>query len=196
MPGDWEDDAEHFDDGMDALDFDGPAQGDDDWSGLEALDHHAADAESEAEHSGWDATPDSPSAETDMGSFDFDAFGTETQDPVDADSRALFTVAHPSHMLSVTASISGGIFAVELSPEVGRLTENQLAQTIRKTAELASLKGRSVQFELVSELMRRQGVDEATVSQYLTHDIGLPTPQRAAEAEALAVSQYLRETHP
>lgn len=203
MPGDWDDDGddgEHFDDGMDALDFDGPAPREDDWSGLDALDDHQADPETagdpDTEQSGWETAPDHPVVQSHTEPTDFDVYGQEAPGDDEADSRALFTVSHPSHLLSVTASISGGIFAVDLSPEVSRMTESQLAHTIKSTADLASLKGQSVQYEMVQELMSRAGVDDATVTQYLSHDIGLPTPQRAAEAEALAVSQYLRETHP
>lgn len=203
MPGGWDDDSddggEHFDDGMDALDFDGPAPRDDDWSGLDALDDHETDhgtgGDSDTELSGWDTAPDYPVAQTDAGPVDFDVYGQEAHDTDEAASQALFTVSHPSHLLSVTASISGGIHAVELSPDAGRMTESQLSQTIKATADLASMKGRSVQYELIYELMSRQGVDNATIARYLDYDIGLPTPQQADEAEAEAVSAYLRGTH-
>lgn len=201
MPGGWDDgdDDEHFDDGMDGLDFDGPAHQDDNWSGLDALDDHEVDhrpdVESDTELSGWDTVSDYPVAQTDTGPADFDVFGEEPQGSDEAGTPALFTVSHPSHVLSVTASISGGIQSVELSPDAGRLTESQLAQTIKATADLAGIKGRSVQYELIYELMSRQGVDEAMVARYLNHDIGLPTPQQADEAEAEAVSAYLRRTH-
>ncbi|MBU9765727.1 hypothetical protein FR943_17990 [Mycobacterium sp. TNTM28] len=197
MPGGWDDDGDDdfFDDGMDGLDFDGPAQSDDDWSGLDALDEPQTRAEADSELSGWDAAPDYPAAQTDPGPVDFDVFGEQPEAAEEPGPQALFTVAHPSNLLSVTASISGGIYTVDLSPEVATLGESQLAQTIKATAELASLKGRSVQYALIYELMSSQGIDGAAVTQYLDHDIGLPTPQQAADAEAEAVSQYLRETH-
>ena len=196
MPGDWDDDDDDFDDGVGALDFIAPAESGDEGSGLDALDEYTFDdrADEHGSELGIDDTPEIPTHGDPDEFDDFDDELAAADGDAESPVQPLFSVTHPSQLLSVAAGVSGGIHHVELSPEVGRLTENELAQTIKTTANLACIKGRSVQFALIYELMCRQGVDRETATRYLQDDIGLPTPRHAAEAEAEANAQYLRST--
>lgn len=94
----------------------------------------------------------------------------------------LFTVTNPPEMVSVTATIDGGIRQVELAPSVVKMTERELADEIRAIAKLATMKAGSVVNAFMVEGLRSSGHDPALISSTLSRGLGMPSPEEAAEA--------------
>lgn len=95
----------------------------------------------------------------------------------------MFTVTNPLGTVTVTAAIDGSVRQVELAPKVTNMTERELAEEIRVIADLARLKALSVTHAFLVEGLRG-GYDAAAISASLTHGLGMPTPEQAAEAAA------------
>lgn len=102
------------------------------------------------------------------------------------------SVSNPAGTISATATISGWLQRVELTPAVTSMTEYDLARDIVATAELASLKGRASQHTLVQDMLTYQGLDRHSARDYLDQYMDLPTPDQAEQAEAQARARYLR----
>ena len=102
------------------------------------------------------------------------------------------SVTNAAGTVTATATISGWLQRIELEPHVASMDEPQLAREIVATAELASLKGRATQRSLVEDMLTHQGADRHTARDYVDQYLNLPTPERAAQAEAEASARYLR----
>lgn len=123
----------------------------------------------------------------------FDSARVFTQDD---DSTApivlAVSVTNAAGTVTATATISGWLQRIELTPHVTSVDETELAREIIATAELASLKGRASQRTLVQDMLTHQGADRHTARDYVDQYMNLPTPDQAAEAEAEANARYLR----
>lgn len=109
---------------------------------------------------------------------------------VDNSQGPLFTVANPPGTVTVTTHLNGRIQRVELSPQVTKMTEAQLAQEIIAVSAVAAVKARATLHGFVTGLMRVQGMDSATASDFVERQLSLPTPQQAAVVEAEFIASY------
>ncbi|MEM6109552.1 DUF2694 domain-containing protein [Mycobacterium sp. 050272] len=115
-----------------------------------------------------------------------DAIDAVTHAPEEADDVVpLFTVTNPPGTVSVSALGDGAIDRVDLSADVTRLSESQLAEEILVIAHLAAQKGQAAQHELLFETMCELGAgDPEAVSDLLEKGMELASPQRAAQTQA------------
>jgi hypothetical protein len=102
----------------------------------------------------------------------------------------LFTVTNPPGTVTVTTYLNGRVQQVELSPSVTKMTETQLAQEIITVAAIAATKARAALHTFVAGLLRLQGMDSASAADFVAHRLSLPTPERAAAAEAEFIARY------
>jgi hypothetical protein len=127
--------------------------------------------------------------------------GWRSADPLAAqeaafqDPTALFTVTNPAGTVSATATIGGRLHRVELSANVTRMTEPQLADEIIVLADLAAQKAKAAQHAVVVQLMRAMGHDSVVTSRFLEHDLGLPSPESvtARTAQIFAARYKLQD---
>jgi hypothetical protein len=106
----------------------------------------------------------------------------DDEDVDDLPESPLFTVTNPPEMVTVTATIDGGIRQVELAPSVVKMTEYELADEIRAIAKLATMKAGSVVHAFLVEGLRSGGHDAALTSSTLSRGLGMLSPKQAAEA--------------
>jgi hypothetical protein len=94
----------------------------------------------------------------------------------DADLTVLFTATNPAETVSVTAMMGGQVIQVELSPQVTKMTEAELAKEITTIATLARRQALAGAHLIIADLMQRQGQDEVSTRSLLEHEFGLPSP--------------------
>jgi hypothetical protein len=102
------------------------------------------------------------------------------------------SVSNPAGTINATATISGWLQRIELTPDVRSMTEYELARDIVATAQLASVKGQASQHTLVQDMLTYQGLDHHAARDYIDQYMNLPAPDQAAAAEAQARARYLR----
>lgn len=101
------------------------------------------------------------------------------------------TVTNPPGTVSVSAFLDGRISRIELSPKASGLTEAKLAEEVVVVAGLAGQDAKSTQYVSMLEGMRRQGHDDAATRDFLTRDLGLPSPEQArAERTRVFTTRY------
>jgi hypothetical protein len=110
---------------------------------------------------------------------------TEESDQVDT---LLVTAMNPAGTVSATALMNGQVLKVELTSDVTRMTEAELAEEIAVISTLARKQGQAAQHAFVAEFMRQLGHDPAGTRAFLEREIGLPTPQTVLEERARVFS--------
>jgi hypothetical protein len=104
---------------------------------------------------------------------------------------AVVTVTNPPGTVSVGSLLDGRVSRIELSPKAGELTEADLAAEIVVVAGLATQDAKSTQYVNMLEGMREQGHDDAATRDFLTRDLGLPSPEQAqAERARVFATRY------
>lgn len=115
------------------------------------------------------------------------AISAQTEDARDEDdeiSRTLATVTNPAETVSVTATMSGEIHKIELSPTVvATMTASELADEILVVANLARQQARAMQYASILESVHGANDDEAPGG-LLENHLGLSSPEQAAQAQA------------
>jgi hypothetical protein len=182
-------------DDLAALDFYGADESDDAHAESDALDFSVADDEGD-ERSGVDALDEYVAAEPEDAGTELEAIDAVTEaaaepEPDEEDNVQLFTVANPSETVAVSALIDGRTHRVDLSPKATSMSETELADEILVLADLARQKGLAGQHTYLlenatlSETMRDMGLDGSSVLRdFMENGMGLPTPEKAAEAQA------------
>jgi hypothetical protein len=95
-----------------------------------------------------------------------------------------FAVTNPPGTVTVSAFMDGRVREVELSREATGMTEVELADEIVVVAGLATQDARAAQYDYVLDGMRQDGHDDAATRDFLTRDLGLPSPEDASAARA------------
>jgi hypothetical protein len=192
-------------DDLAALDFSAHEPGSDDHGA--ALDFSVSDDDSGAE-SAVDALDEYAPAEAEDTGTELDAIHSvteATEEEDEEDAVQLFTVTNPSDTVSVSAAMDGSIQRIELSANVTRMSEPQLADEILVLADLARQKGLAGQHTyltgnaFVSDLIRDMSPD-GSVGGEVIHDfvenfIELPTEEQAAEAQAKVFATRYAHDH-
>lgn len=111
-----------------------------------------------------------------------DALDEEEED--EAPAVPLFVVANPPGTVTVTTFMDGRVQRIELSPKVVDMTEADLAEEIRVVADLAADEARSAQYSVMLEGLRRHGHDDVATRDFLTRDMGLPSPEQVDATRA------------
>lgn len=107
-----------------------------------------------------------------------------------------FTSTNPSGTVSVSTYLDGRVHQIELSAEVAKMTEPQLAEEVLVIAGLARQKARSAQYALMLDGMRDLGHDDVVTRDFLSRDMGLPSPEDAtAETARLFATRYAAGDH-
>ncbi|KUI44397.1 secretion protein EspD [Mycobacterium sp. IS-1590] len=131
-----------------------------------------------------------PAASEDSVLDALDVHGTGGQSDAEQPVHVV-TVTNPPGTVSVSASLDGRISRIELSPKASGLTEAKLAEEVVVLAGLASQDAKSTQHVSMLEGMRQQGHDDAATRDFLTRDLGLPSPEQArAERTRLFTTRY------
>jgi hypothetical protein len=123
-----------------------------------------------------------------------DSRGQSTPDADEPTAPFVFAVSvnNPAGTITATATISGWLQRIELTPDVRSMTEYDLARDIVATAQLASVKGQASQHTLVQDMLTYQGLDQHAARDYIDQYMNLPTPDQAAAAQSQARARYLR----
>lgn len=115
----------------------------------------------------------------------FDDFGRHLSEAHGPElSSPLYTVTNPPGTVSVTVYLNGRIQHVELTPDVARMTEQELAEEVRVIAELARQRARSELHAFLIEGVRMMGHDPAAMRDSLIRELDMPTPEQAAATAA------------
>jgi hypothetical protein len=118
-------------------------------------------------------------------------------EPYDAErelSVPVFTVSNPQGTVAVTTFMDGRVKHIELASTVTDMSESDLAAEIVVIAGLATADAKSAQYAFMLESMREQGHDDAATRDFLTRDLGLPTPEQAQAARAeMFATRYVGE---
>ena len=129
-----------------------------------------------AEHQPYD-----PDERDDLAALDFSRPDHGEDDAV---AVPMFTVTNPPGSVTVTTYLDGRVKQIELSSRTTDMTEPELADEIVVIAGLATQEAKSAQYSLMLEGMRGQGNDDAATRDFLTRDLGLPSPEEARAARA------------
>ncbi|SPM43392.1 ESX-1 secretion-associated protein EspH, partial [Mycobacterium numidiamassiliense] len=152
-----------------------------------ALDFSAT-GDGQAQTSAIDLAPVHATAEPEDTATVLEAIDSVTHAPEDEETNdvaPLYTVTNPPGTVSVSALGDGAIDRVELSAEVTRLTEAQLAEEILVVAHLATQQGQAAQHEFLLTTMRELGADDPdALRDMLEKGMELASPERAAETQA------------
>jgi hypothetical protein len=160
-----------------------PHHPEDDHDDLAALDFSSA--EDESEESALDALGDYAAVdETDDTATDLDAVDSPAEVDDDELATPLFTVSNPAGTVTVTTYMDGRVHQIDLSSKVTSMDEPRLAEEIVVIAGLATQDARSAQFAFMLEGMREQGHDHVATRDFLTRELGLPSPEEADATRA------------
>jgi ESX secretion-associated protein EspD/H len=116
----------------------------------------------------------------------------EKQD-VDDSQGPLFTATNPPGTVVVTAYLNGRVQRVDLSPNVTKMTEAQLADEILVVAGVAAIKARAALHTFVAGLLRVRGMDSDSARDFVERRLSLPTPEQASAVEAEFAARYARD---
>lgn len=111
---------------------------------------------------------------------------------------AVFSVTNPEGTVTAVAEINGKIARIEIGGgprSAPPMTEAELAQEIRLVGRLASQKARSELFSYLVDKTAAAGQDPTVTGRFLRDDVGLPTPEQSAAAQAEAFGARYLETH-
>jgi hypothetical protein len=118
---------------------------------------------------------------------DYAPSGTED---VEDSQGPLFTVTNPPGTVTVTTYLNGCVQHVGLAQTVTKMTEAELAQEIMAVTAVAATKARAALHTFVAGLLRLQGMDSASASDFAERRLSFPTPEQAAAAEAAFIARY------
>lgn len=110
----------------------------------------------------------------------------------------VFRVTNLAGTVTATAVIVGRLQRIELAPDAKlatSLTETELAQEILLVGRLAGQKARSELFTVMMGQTAESGQDPAIAHRFLRDDVGLPTPEESAAAQAEAFGAQYLEIH-
>jgi DNA-binding protein YbaB len=111
-----------------------------------------------------------------------------------ATTTVLFTATNPAGTVSVTVLMGGQVLRVNLSPQVTKMTEPELAEEITTIAALARQQAQAGQHAIIAHLMHQLGRDPASTRSFLERDIGLPSPESVrAERATLFAARYAQD---
>jgi hypothetical protein len=109
----------------------------------------------------------------------------------DEDLTVLFTASNPAETVTVTALMGGQVAKIELSAQVTKMTEAELAKEITVIATLARRQALAAQHVIIADLMRQLGHDQTSTRSLLEHEFGLPSPDTVkAERTRLFATRY------
>ena len=123
---------------------------------------------------------------------------TAPPDPGEGNRTPTCSVANPSGTVKATASIDGRVQHIELSATskvTVSMTEAELAREILVVGKLAGTKARSELFTWLVDRTDATGQDVVATARLLRDDMGLPTPEQAAAAQAEAFGERYRDGH-
>lgn len=123
-----------------------------------------------------------------------DVYG-HAEDDAARSPDSVVTVTNPPGTVSVSAFLDGRISRIELSEKAGGLTESVLADEVVVVAGLAARDAQSAQYASMLEGMREQGHDDAATRDFLTRDLGLPSPEQARAERARVFSTRYAGDH-
>jgi hypothetical protein len=101
---------------------------------------------------------------------------SELPEDDDQVTTVLFTATNPAGTVSVTVLMGGQVFRVNLSPQVTKMTESELAEEITAISALARRQALAGQHAIIAQLMRQLGRDPASTRGFLERELGLPSP--------------------
>ncbi len=113
----------------------------------------------------------------------------------DAAPDSVVTVTNPPGTVTVSAFLDGRISRIELSEKASGLTESVLADEVVVVAGLAAQDAKATQYASMLAGMREQGHDDASTRDFLTRDLGLPTPEQARAERARVFSTRYSGDH-
>jgi hypothetical protein len=149
----------------------------------------------------WEDDDDEPSLVDESVLDAFDAYAPATElddidDPWDAPelpdddlvTTVLFTATNPAETVSVTVLMGGQVLRVNLSPQVTKMTESELAEEITAISALARQQAQAGQHAIIAHLMHQLGRDPASTRSFLERELRLPSPDavRAQRAKLFA----------
>jgi hypothetical protein len=106
-------------------------------------------------------------------------------------TSVLFTATNPAGSVSATVLIGGQVLRVNLSPEVTKMTESELAQEITLISALARQQAQAGQHAVIAHFMDQLGRDPASTRSFLQRELGLPSPDAVrAERAKLFAARY------
>ncbi|MGE2718960.1 YbaB/EbfC family DNA-binding protein [Mycolicibacterium celeriflavum] len=109
----------------------------------------------------------------------------ESSDEADrTEPDSVVTVTNPPGTVSVSALLDGRISRIGLSAKAAELTEADLADEVVVVAGLAAQEARSTQYASMLAGMGGQGHDDAATRDFLSRDLGLPSPEQARTERA------------
>lgn len=135
--------------------------------------------------------PEGGAASDADGTSDGDAQSPEQALPV-------FSVTNPAGTVTATALMVGRLQRIELAHDAKlatSMTESELAQEILLVGRLAGQKARSELFTVMVDQTAAAGQDPAVARRFLRDDVGLPTPEESATAQAEAFGAQYLESH-
>ncbi|KWX23590.1 hypothetical protein AFM11_14235 [Mycolicibacterium wolinskyi] len=86
--------------------------------------------------------------------------------------------------------MDGRVFQVNLSPQVARMTESELAAEIVAVCTLTSRQADATRHHILATLMSELGQDPVSSRAFLEHTIGLPSPQTVLDEKARMFADY------
>lgn len=130
----------------------------------------------------------SPTEEADVG----DDFWNALEPTEDEDVPAvLFTATNPAGTVSVTVLMGGQVLRVELTQQVSRMTESELADEITVISTLARRQAQAGQHVVIALFMRKLGHDRGSTRSFLERELGLPSPNTVnAERSNIFATRY------
>nr|WP_090277051.1 secretion protein EspD [Mycolicibacterium komanii]CRL70936.1 ESX-1 secretion-associated protein EspH [Mycolicibacterium komanii] len=108
---------------------------------------------------------------------------------------SVVAVTNPPGTVTVSAFLDGRIGRIELSEKAGGLIESVLADEVVVVAGLAAQNAKSTQYTSMLAGMREQGHDDAATRDFLTRDLGLPSPEQARAERAHVFSTRYGGAH-
>ena len=137
-----------------------------------------------------DFSPPGPaSSDSDLDALDLYA-------PADAEPPVpVATVTNPPGSVTVSAFVDGRVKRIELSHRASQMTESELAAEIVVIAGLAAQDARSAQYAVMLDGLRERGHDDAGTRDFLTRDLGLPSPEQAQADRARVFSTRYAGDH-
>jgi hypothetical protein len=102
----------------------------------------------------------------------------------------LVNASDPSDSVSATALMGGRIVRIELTPQVTKMSEADLAREIVSVCRLTSRQAEAAQHHLIASLMSGLGHNPANIRAFLEHTVGLPSPETVRNEKVRELAAY------